>query len=161
MAQQAIRSENPVQKGVAKAVARRDPRGETARRTKASVQNYLDRFSEAMTSGDTQTMATLWQVPAFVIGSGMTRVVQSSQEVEQFFAGSKDMYNERGITGTRAEILDLDWVADNLVTVRVRWPYLGTKGEVLGEESSSYTLLMDESGEFKVCVIVMRGEGPS
>jgi hypothetical protein len=114
-----------------------------------------------MTSGDTKTMTELWQIPAFVVGSTMTRVVQSPAEVEKFFAGSKDMYNERGITSTRAEILDLDWVADDLVTVRVRWPYLDAKGETRGEESSSYTLLRDETGEFKLCVILMRGAAPS
>jgi hypothetical protein len=34
-------------------------------------------------------------------------------------------------------------------------------GNVRGEESSSYTLLRDQNGEFKVRVIVMRGEAPS
>jgi hypothetical protein len=160
MAETGIREENSKQTA-SKSAVRPAQRGETARRTKASVQNYLDRFSAAMTSGDTKAMAALWQVPAFVIGSAMTRLVQSSEEVEQFYAGAKDMYNARGIVGTRAEILDLDWVDDDLVTVRVRWPYLDAKGEVRGEEASSYTLLQDETGEFKLRVIVMRGEGPS
>jgi hypothetical protein len=160
MAQHAIHDEN-TRKGAGQSATQATDRGEIARRTKASVQDYLDRFSEAMTSGDIKTMATLWEVPAFVIGSNMTRLVQSKAEVEQFFAGAKDMYNARGIVRTRAEIMDLDWIADDLVTVRVRWPYLDAKGDVRGEESSSYTLLRDESGAFKLRVIVMRGETPS
>lgn len=133
------------------------PQRPTEQREQASVQRYLDRFAEAMTSGDTRTMTQLWGVPAFVIGRTEARVVQSESEVEQFFEGSKDMYNERGITKTRAEILHLDWVGKDLVVVTVRWPYLNEADEELGEESSSYTLLRGEDGGYKLRSILMRG----
>jgi hypothetical protein len=129
-------------------------------REQASVQQYLDKYSEAMTSGDTRTIVKLWGVPAFVIGAMEARVVQSEGEVEQFFAGAKDMYNARGIVDTRAEILDLDWISDDLVIAKVRWPYLDQQGEVVGEEVSSYTLLRGENGSFKLRVATMRGESP-
>src|SRR5690348_17909229 len=45
-------------------------------------------------------------------------------DVEQFFGGAKETYNELGITGTRAEITNLDWVGTDLVVATVRWPYL-------------------------------------
>ena len=126
-------------------------------REQASVQAYLDKYSEAMTSGDTRTLTKLWGVPAFVIGAMEARVVQSEDEVEQFFAGAKDMYNARGIVGTRAEIIDLDWISDDLVIAKVRWPYLDQNERVLGEEISSYTLLRGENGSFKLRVATMRG----
>lgn len=125
---------------------------------RAAVQDYLDRFATAMTSGDTKTVASLWGVPAFVIGANEARVVQSEAEVEEFFAGAKDMYNQRGIMDTRAEIQDLDWIAEDLVIVTVRWPYLDQNEKEVGEESSSYTLLRGEDGGFKVRVVTMRGE---
>jgi hypothetical protein len=134
---------------------------EAGDRERAGVQRYLDRFAEAMTSGDTRTMAKLWGVPAFVIGANEARVVQSESEVEQFFAGAKDMYNERGIVSTRAEIVGLDWVAQDLVIATVRWPYLDQNDRTLGEESSSYTLLRGEDGGFKLRVITMRGASGS
>lgn len=126
-------------------------------RERAGVQRYLDLFGEAMTSGDMKTMAKLWGVPAFVIGPNEARVVQSESEVEQFFDGAKDMYNERGIFATRAEIVSLDWVGNDLVIATVRWPYLDQNERTLGEESSSYTLLRGEDGGFKLRVITMRG----
>ena len=132
------------------------PRGSPGDR--ASVQEYLDRFATAMTSGDTKTIAKLWGVPAFVVGKNEARVVQSEAEVEQFFGGAKDMYNERGIMDTRAEIMDLDWIDEDLVIATVRWPYLDQNEKELGEETSSYTLLRGEDGSFKVRVITMRGE---
>lgn len=132
----------------------------TEQREQASVQEYFDRFAAAMTSGDIKTMQKLWGVPAFVIGTHEARVVQSESEVEQFFSGAKDLYNARGIVQTRAEITDLDWIGEDLVVARVRWPYLDENERVLGEESSSYTLLRGEDGSFKLRVITLRGEAP-
>jgi hypothetical protein len=126
-------------------------------REQASVQEYFDRFAKAMTTGDTKTMAKLWGVPAFVIGVSEARVVQSESEVEDFFVGAKDVYNQRGIVDTHAEITHLDWVGTDLVLATVRWPYLDENDQVLGEESSTYTLLRGEDGSFKLRAITMRG----
>lgn len=125
---------------------------------RASVQEYLDRFATAMTGGDTKTMAQLWGVPAFVVGANMAKVVQSEDEVEEFFSGAKAMYNERGIMDTRADIEDLDWITDDLVIATVRWPYLDQNERELGAERSSYTLFKGEDGSYKVRAITMRGE---
>jgi ketosteroid isomerase-like protein len=125
---------------------------------RASVQDYLDRFATAMTSGDTKAVASLWGVPAFVIGKNEARVVESEAEVEQFFAGAKDMYNQRGIMDTQAEIQELDWIDEDLVIVTVRWPYLDQNEKEIGQEASSYTLLRGEDGQFKLRVATMRGE---
>jgi hypothetical protein len=127
-------------------------------RMREGVKDYLDRFTHAMTSGDIKTLAKMWEVPAFVIHTGQARAIQSLHEVEEFFAGAKDMYNERGIVDTRAEIQDLDVISDDLVIVRVRFPYYDASGEEHGEESSSYTLSRGSDGEFKMRVVTMRGE---
>jgi hypothetical protein len=54
----------------------------------------------------------------------------------------------------------LDWIGEDLVVATVRWPYLDQNDRVLGEESSSYTLLRGEDGSFKLRVITLRGEAP-
>lgn len=136
----------------------RAARGKQSRRDKASVQGFLDRFGRAITSGDTGAIVALWETPAFVIDSTAARVVSSNSELEEFFAGSKDAYNARGIVGTRAEIQDLDWISDDLVMVRVRWPYLNAANDEVGEESSTYTLKRDAEGELRLRVATMRGE---
>ena len=138
--------------------APRARRGAMPRRDKASVQGFLDRLARAVTSGDTRTIASMWEVPAFVIGNEDARAIHSAAEIERFFAGARDAYNARGIVDTRAEITDLDWIADDLVMVRVRWPYLGADREEHGEESSTYTLKRDANGELRLRVATMRGE---
>lgn len=143
-----------------KSAAGRKPRRieQAEESVRQSVQSYLDRFTRAVTTADTKTLAKLWEVPAFVIGAEHARVIQSLDEVEEFFAGAKEMYNERGIVDTRAEIQDLDVISDDLVIVRVRFPYYDENGDEQGEESSSYTLKRSSDGEFKMRVVTMRGE---
>ena len=132
-------------------------RDATPQRDRAEVQRFLDRFAQAMTSGDTHAVAQLWEAPAFVIDDRDSIAVPSLEAVEHFFAGAKDQYNAQGITTTKAEIADLDWVSDNLVVARVRWPYLDDAGTTRGAESSSYTLKRNRDGDFKLRVVLMRG----
>jgi hypothetical protein len=123
----------------------------------SSVQDFLDRMGRALTAGDGKTIATMWGIPALVIGDAMVMAVTTAAEVEQFFGGAKDQYNERGITDTRAEILRLEWVTDRIVVVDVRWPYLDAQGREVGAESSTYTLRRDDRGKLELRVALMRG----
>jgi ketosteroid isomerase-like protein len=121
------------------------------------VKDFLDRFAEAFTSGDGEAVATLWDTPAFVLSADMARPVNEASEVAEFFGGSREQYNEIGITGTRAEIVRLDEISDHLVMVRVRWPYLDNSGNEMGAETSTYTLARKGDGGWKIRISVMHG----
>ena len=121
------------------------------------VQGFLDRFAAALTGGDTATVAGMWETPALVLGDEMGQTVESRQEIERFFAGAKEDYNRRGITGTRADIQGLEWATERIAIVTVRWPYLDDGGRERGEESSTYVLRRDDQGSLRLRVAVMRG----
>jgi hypothetical protein len=121
------------------------------------VQEYLDAFARSLTAGDGRTIATMWGLPALVIGADMVQAVSSPNEVEAFFSGAKEQYNTRGISDTRAEIFGLEWIGDRIVVVDVRWPYLDASGNEIGAEASTYTLRRDDSGKLKMHVALMRG----
>ena len=122
------------------------------------VQTFFDEFGRAVTAGDARAIATMWAVPAYVIGDNGALVVSTRAEVEQFFAGAKEQYNKRGITDTRAEIFGLEWVTERIVIADVRWPYLDERGEEKGGEASTYTLRRDDNGALKLHIALMRGE---
>jgi hypothetical protein len=144
-------------------IQRAEPQSTTQRRPRRQseaypvVRDFLDEFARALTAGDARAVARLWEIPAFVLGDEMVRVVQSPQEVEAFFAGAKEQYAARGITEARAEILELDWLTDRIVQVEVRWPYQDTYGKELGYETSTYTLVRDDSGQLRLRIAVMHG----
>ena len=122
------------------------------------VQDLLDVLANAVTAGDGETVATLWDTPGFVIGADDVIVIESKEQIAKFFGGAKSEYNDRGITSTRADILDLERVGDRIVIAAVRWPYLTADGKQVGSESSDYTLRRDDSGKLKVRSVLMRGE---
>jgi hypothetical protein len=127
-------------------------------RRDTSVQDFLDELGRAITSGDGAAAARLWETPAYVIGDDMVVAVATDDEVAQFFGGAKAQYNHRGIVDTRAEIIRLSWPTDRLAIVEVRWPYLDGKGDEVGDEVSTYTLRVDDSGALRLRVAVMHGE---
>ena len=117
----------------------------------------LERFARALTAGDGRTVAGLWETPALVVGDQQVIAVGSRGEVEQFFGGAKEQYNQQGIVDTRPEIMRLEWATERIAVVKVRWPYLDASGRERGEERSTYTLRRDDAGELKVRVVVMHG----
>jgi hypothetical protein len=124
---------------------------------KPDVQRFLDRLCRALTHGDTAKIVSCWDVPAYVLSDDGTHAVSSTEEIAQFFGAAKDQYNVRGVTDTRAIIERQQWLTDDIVTVDVRWPWLGANGEDLGEERSTYVLRIDEHGHLRLHVAIMRG----
>jgi hypothetical protein len=137
--------------------ARRTDPGGSAKRQR-EVQSLFDEFARALTSGDGELIARLWEAPAFVVGDGVARGVASLDEVRDFFRTAKDHYNERGIIDTRADMVRTDWPTKQIALVEIHWPYFDTDGKEIGGERSTYTLRRDEHGALKIRAVVMHGE---
>lgn len=137
------------------------PRGARAARERhGEIQDLLNRLARGLTAGDGKAVAAEWGVPAIVIGADGVHAVSTRDEVAGFFTGAKQQYNDRGITDTRPEIRDEDWIGDGVVIVKVRWPYLDAQGKEVGAEASDYTLRRDDAGKLEVRCVIMRGVEP-
>lgn len=124
----------------------------------AEVQAVLNQLAHAVTTGDGRAAGAFWQVPAFVLGDEHELPVSDTSEFERFFSGAREQYNQRGITGTRAEIQRLDWITDRIALATVRWPHLDAKDDEVGSETSTYVLRRDDDGALKLRVAIMHGE---
>lgn len=122
------------------------------------VQEFLDTFAVAMTSGDVDALARLWEAPAFLIGDQVTRGIDDIDDIRTLFRDAKANYNRVGIVATNAEIVRLDEISDRIISVRVRWPYLDAAGNEVGAECSTYTLRRNLDGEWRLRVALMHGQ---
>lgn len=122
------------------------------------VQEYLNGFKEALTIGDGEAVAEMWDTPAFVLGPDMARVINSTAEVAELLGAAREQYREIGIADTRAQIVRLDELNDHMVMVRVRWPYLDPQGREMAAETSTYTLVRPAKGEWKMRIAVLHGK---
>jgi hypothetical protein len=127
-------------------------------RVDADVRAFLDRYADALTSGDLKALAEMWGTPSLVVSDNGVHLVSSKSEIEDFFRGAKDQYNARGIKDTRADVVRAEWVSDRVVMLDVRWPYIDAKGKEIGVEGSVYTLHRDNDRKLKIVAIMMRGQ---
>jgi len=123
----------------------------------AEVQEFLNTFARALTSGDADRIAALWETPAFVASDPACHAVGQAAEVRKFFEGAKAQYNAMGVVETRPEISVLDWVTERMAIVEVRWPWLDARHHEVGDETSTYILRRDEKGKLRLRVSVMHG----
>lgn len=121
------------------------------------VQVFFDRYAEALTMGDIVEIVACWNVPAFVLADQGARAITSTEEVERFFARTKEHYNARGVYDTKAILDDIVWLTPRIVSVDVHWPWYGPRGEDRGEESSSYLLRIDDDENLRLHAAVMCG----
>ena len=123
----------------------------------AEVGEFLSRYGEALSAGDVHVIEDLWNYPALVLSDEGIRSVSRREEVEAFFSGAKADYAARGIESTRPDVVRLEWVTDRIAMVDVRWPCLDERGVERGEEWGTYTLRVNDDGDLKLCVALMRG----
>ena len=122
------------------------------------VQDLFDEIVKAVVAGNGEAVAALWETPGFVIGEDMVMAIESREQLAQFFGSAKAQYNERGITSTRADVIDLERIGQRIVIATVRFPHLDANGREVGSESSDYTLRRDDHGKLRVRSVLMRGE---
>jgi hypothetical protein len=136
-----------------------EQRGESAQRVlRGEIQDLLNTIARAITAGDGEAVAKLYDVPAFVVGDTMAMAIESAEQVATFYGAGKAEYNKRGITDTRADIVDIEKLGEKMFAVQVRWPYLDDKGKEIGGEKSDYVLRRDDKGKLRIRTVLMRGE---
>lgn len=122
------------------------------------VENFFQVFSQALTNGDIEAIKNHWGIPSLVMSNQIQMAVKSESEIERFFKGTKEQYKLRGISEAVPEIENIQWLTDRISLVGVRWPYYDMRGREVGEESSCYTLKLDDNNRLRIFCVVMQGE---
>jgi hypothetical protein len=140
------------------AILQTQPRGiPTQRDLRSEVQDLMTRFAQALVAADGPAIATLFETPALVIAEDGVVALSAIEQVSQFFGAAAAQYHARGITNTRADVIDLERISDKLVIATVRWPHLDAQLHETAAEESDYTLRRDGSGALKIRSVLMRG----
>lgn len=122
------------------------------------VRHYFDAYARALTRGDGEAIAALWELPGLLMNDRGVRAVANSAEIVKIFAGAKGMYARRGIVDTRPDIQYVEWLTQRIVVADVRWPLFDVLHQELGSQASTYTLMRSRSGDLKLRIAVLRGE---
>lgn len=118
------------------------------------VDIFLHLLGRALVEGDALTVSTMYETPALVLADAGVQAIARREEIERFFAGAREQYHRRGVTMTRPEVEQREWVGEKVVLVRVRWPYVSAEGRELGGERSTYALRRDDTGALRIRAVL-------
>jgi hypothetical protein len=126
------------------------------------VLEFLSRYGEALGSGDVDTIARCWEVPALVLTDEGARAVGAEAEIETFFRGAVAWYRAQGGVAAEARAIESEPIGDRLLSVDVTWAALDARGVVTATEHSLYILRLDDRGDprIRVAITTGRAEAP-
>jgi hypothetical protein len=127
-----------------------------------ALQAFFDELTACLTAGDGGGAATCFEYPALMVMSNRTKYGPNQPlpdvgTVAGFFAKAPEMYQARGITDTFADIEDVQWLADDLAAVRVRFPYIDNNGNDMGDGETSLYVLRKDGDTYRICTAVTLG----
>ena len=140
------------------AISKTDPRGVPVQRdARSEVQRLFDDLGRALTSGDGEAVAAIYDVPALIISDEGVIAVNTTPQIAKFFSDAHARSNANGVVETRADLQDLERIGERMVIATVRWPHLDADHREVASESSDYTLRRDDEGRLRIRSVLMRG----
>jgi len=118
------------------------------------VAAFLDRYADALASGDLPGIAACYALPALVVGDAATIPVSAPAQVEAAFGGAADAYRAQGLVGLRPEVRAVDSLTGALTLVDVRWAYLDEAGRERQHTSYRYLLRRADTGQLGIQVVI-------
>jgi ketosteroid isomerase-like protein len=122
--------------------------------SRQDVSAFLDRYADALASGDLPGIAACYALPGLVVGDAATIPVAEPAQIEAAFGGAADAYRSQGLVGLRPELRAVDPLTGALTLVDVRWAYLGEAGRERQHTSYRYLLRRTDTGQLGIQVVV-------
>ena len=145
-----------------RATARPTKRATPSPRVPPDLQAFFDDFTNALTAGNGDAAAQLFEYPALMVMSdrtryGPSRPLDDAPTVSGFFANAPQMYNAKGIARTFADVEDVQHLAPDVVLVRARFPYIDADGNDMGDGETSLYVVRKDGSDYAICAAVTLG----
>lgn len=125
--------------------------------TGPEAEEFVIEYGTALSAGDGERVASMWEIPALVLSDGSSIAVTSREQVAEFFGVQPAYYAEQGIHATRAVSVAIEQLSDELCSADVRWVGLDAEGRATNHhELSTYVLRRDEAGTVRIQVAITR-----
>ena len=122
-------------------------------RQDTDVVDFFISLGAAVTTGNNEVLRKCWALPSYILSDHATRALTTFEDLEKFFTEVKRSFSTEGVVGVRPEILDQQWLTDQILIVTLRWSQVDKNNHEVGEESAIYNLKADANGKFKIHVL--------
>lgn len=115
------------------------------------VQQFFDRYAEALSAGDLDTIAECYAYPALAVSRLGRVAIGDPQQVRDFFAQNGQRYRDRGITSVEICNVRAEFDDTGLWVGCAHLQNLDAQGEIVDVERNAYQLLQ-EDGAWRIAV---------
>ena len=116
------------------------------------VKQPLERYDEALSTGDLASITGCWEVPGLVLADDGAITMSDKGQLEGFFARAIGWYQSRRLMATRPELERAVALTERLTLVTVRWPSFDHAGIERPSERSHYILRLGNDGRHRIQV---------
>ena len=120
------------------------------------IRSFLERYGQALSSGDLATIVSCWAVPALVLSDQGSVAVSDPAEIERFFGQAVQAYHARGWMSTRPDLHSFEALSATLLSVDVHWLAYDAAGDQQSSERSYYLLARGSDRQLRIRVAVTR-----
>lgn len=126
----------------------------------SEFDEFFSSMARAIRAGEASSVREFWALPGIAISEEGCHTVGSEGEVRRFFRDADERARERGARRVRAEIKRVQWLAESLALVEVRWLFIGHQGEEIDDEGCTFAVRRDEEGGLRVHAALLHGKRP-
>jgi len=112
--------------------------------TVAQVATFFERYAQAFSRLDVDSICDLWAYPAFIAARG-NRTSLSETEFRQNLRGVCAFYKAQGMASASARVVDLAQLTDSVASVRTAYELVDDDGATITKWVHAY--LMSETSE--------------
>jgi ketosteroid isomerase-like protein len=115
-----------------------------------SIERFFDAYAERYMASDADAIADLYEVPFLAVREGRPIHLGDRDAVREHLVGLMEAY--RNVGATRATIAELHVTRVDRANVfaTVRWNALSADGALLRDFVTTYQMLNDESGDWRI-----------
>jgi len=120
----------------------------------------IPEFLSHLVSGDARAAASLWDVPALILGDRHVHGPLSPERLESLFAETSPVTPGGGETRRRNPlehwVTQVEWIARRVATIEAHWPLTGFRGFLQGISAATFLVRLDETGRPRLRGVLLR-----
>lgn len=118
------------------------------------LKAFLNRYGEALVTGDLPAIAACYAVPCLFLSDSVTTAVAARSEIKDLFEDVAEQYLAQGFVEAHPNILRSEAVTESLVWTEVSWDYRDQHGNSAQPEIYRYVLRLNKDTGTQIQVVI-------
>ena len=119
----------------------------------SDVIDFFASFGEAIAVGNQEVIQKCWAIPSYILSDAANTNLNSTAALDDHFMQIRRGFTTVGVVSLRPEVLNQEWLTDQILIVTLQWSQLDKNHNEIGQETAVYTLKADNNGKLKIHIL--------